>query len=200
MRFLAHDGIFLHFASELSTQRSIGGHASDVRDIDGTGAWTMIRGIHHVAVATRDMDRLLPFYRDLLGCEVLFDIEIPSGTDRFDNMTALPDAAARCVMLRAGNAYIEMFQYRSPHPPAGNPSRPFNEPGYSHFCFDVTDIDAEYARLSQAGMVFHAPPQAAEDGKATYGRDPDGNVIELQELFGNGLGIALPWLPPQAQS
>jgi hypothetical protein len=47
----------------------------------------------------------------------------------------------------------------------------------------VTDIDAEYERLKAAGMVFHCPPQAAGKGfRATYGRDPDGNVVELLEV------------------
>ena len=31
----------------------------------------MIRGVHHVAVATGDLDRLIGFYRDLLGLEVI---------------------------------------------------------------------------------------------------------------------------------
>jgi catechol 2,3-dioxygenase-like lactoylglutathione lyase family enzyme len=31
----------------------------------------MIRGVHHTNIATGDLDRLLVFYRDLLGFEVL---------------------------------------------------------------------------------------------------------------------------------
>jgi hypothetical protein len=32
-------------------------------------------------------------------------------------------------------------------------------------------------------MRFHCPPQAAGKGiRATYGRDPDGNVVELLEV------------------
>jgi len=48
----------------------------------------------------------------------------------------------------------------------------------------VTDLDAEYARLKAAGMTFHCPPQSiGMDVRTTYGRDPDGNVIELQEVL-----------------
>jgi predicted enzyme related to lactoylglutathione lyase len=47
---------------------------------------------------------------------------------------------------------------------------------------DVTDMEAEYERLGQAGMRFHCPPmQISRSTKVTYGRDPDGNVIELYE-------------------
>ncbi|MEA2273189.1 MAG: hypothetical protein QOI98_1897 [Solirubrobacteraceae bacterium] len=32
-------------------------------------------------------------------------------------------------------------------------------------------------------MSFHAPPQDLGGGvRTTYGRDPDGNVVELQQL------------------
>ena len=47
----------------------------------------------------------------------------------------------------------------------------------------VIDIDAVYERLTAAGMSFHCPPQPVGGGtRATYGRDPDGNVVEIQEL------------------
>jgi hypothetical protein len=31
-------------------------------------------------------------------------------------------------------------------------------------------------------MTFHAPPQAQDGGFVTYGRDPDGNIVELLEF------------------
>jgi len=31
-------------------------------------------------------------------------------------------------------------------------------------------------------MRFHCPPQDVGDLRATYGRDPDGNVVELLEV------------------
>jgi hypothetical protein len=46
----------------------------------------------------------------------------------------------------------------------------------------VVDVDAEYERLKAAGMTFHCPPQGMSGIRATYGRDPDGNVIELLEI------------------
>jgi predicted enzyme related to lactoylglutathione lyase len=64
--------------------------------------------------------------------------------------------------------------------------------GITHVCLDVTDLDAEYARLKAAGMTFHCPPQAiGMDVRTTYGRDPDGNVIELQEVLSAESPIAL---------
>ena len=35
----------------------------------------MIRGIHHTSISTGDLDRMLGFYRDLVGVEVLFEVD-----------------------------------------------------------------------------------------------------------------------------
>jgi predicted enzyme related to lactoylglutathione lyase len=67
------------------------------------------------------------------------------------------------------------------------------DPGITHLCFDVVDLDWEYERLSNAGMTFHCSPQDVAAGiRTTYGRDPDGNVVELQEVASAEYRIALP--------
>lgn len=145
----------------------------------------MINGLHHVALSTPDLDRLTAFYRDLLGFEI---VDWPGGWSVgnavIDEIVGLKDSAARQAMLRAGNLYLEVFEYSSPTPKPGDPNRPVCDHGYTHFCLDVTDIDAEYARLSAAGMRFHRAP-VSDPGQgiaSAYGRDPDGNVIEIQEV------------------
>ena len=35
--------------------------------------------------------------------------------------------------------------------------------------------------MKSAGMMFHSEPMAQESGFMVYGRDPDGNVLELIE-------------------
>jgi len=152
----------------------------------------MIRGIHHTAISTPDLDRALRFYRDLLGLRVAADFAWPVGTEVADRITGLHESSARAVMLHAGNAFVELFQYQTPAPRPGDPRRPVADHGITHLCLDVTDLDAEYARLRAAGMTFHCPPQDLGGVRTTYGRDPDGNVIELQEVCEPGHPIALP--------
>ena len=148
----------------------------------------MIGGVHHVAIATGDLDRLIRFYCDQLGFTLLKQGSWDVGSDVVDRIVGLKGSAARTAVLRAGNLYIEVFQYLSPPGRAGEPDRPVSDHGYTHFCLDVTDIDAEYERLRAAGMRFHGPPPPASEMsrgaiRSTYGRDPDGNVIELQEIL-----------------
>jgi catechol 2,3-dioxygenase-like lactoylglutathione lyase family enzyme len=152
----------------------------------------MIRGLHHGAIATNDVERLFAFYRDLFGLEVVLDYTWQDNVVA-DRVTALHGSSARSIMLRKGNAYLELFQYFSPQPAQGDAARRVCDPGITHLCFDVVDLDSEYERLSKAGMTFHCPPQVVGPGvRTTYGRDPDGNVIELQEVASGEHRIALP--------
>lgn len=146
----------------------------------------MIHGIHHTAISSADIERSLRFYRDLLGFEEVFKLNWEIGTQTLDDITGLRDSSARIVMLRAGNACVELFEYATPTPKPAEARRPVCDHGITHLCLQVSDIDGEYARLSAAGMEFHCPPQAVGDSlRATYGRDPDGNVVELLEVSGD---------------
>ena len=143
----------------------------------------MITGIHHVAISTPDADRLLAFYRDVLGFEEVMDFTWPPGTNAADRITALDGSSARQIMLRKGGSCLELFQFHAPEPGHGDPRRPVCDHGITHLCLEVDDIDAEYTRLREAGMEFHCEPQELGPGLyTTYGRDPDGNVVELHQF------------------
>lgn len=142
----------------------------------------MIRGAHHVAISTPDLERALAFYRDLLGFREVARAQWPRGTRQIDEVLELQDSSGTQVMLRGANLCIELFQFDTPVPRPHPARRPVCDHGHTHLCFDVDDVEAEYRRLRDAGVEFHAPPQDFGGVKATYGRDPDGNVFELQEI------------------
>ncbi len=144
----------------------------------------MIRGIHHTAISTGNLERSLAFYRDLLGFQEASSFAWDAGNDTVDAITGLRASAARVALLRTRNAFIELFEFSAPDPASGDPDRPVCDHGITHLCLEVEDIEGEYKRLSEAGMRFHCPPQDAGMGlRATYGRDPDGNVVELLEVL-----------------
>ena len=150
----------------------------------------MIRGIHHVAISTPDLAGLVAFYKEAFGFETVIDGGWEQGVEWIDSVVGLKDSSATQAIMKAGNTYIEIFEYHTPTPeplPEGNP---VNNHGYTHFCVDVVDIDAEYERLTKLGMTFHCPPgppgeMGGTNIRATYGRDPFGNVIEIQEIMGD---------------
>ena len=140
----------------------------------------MIVGIHHVAVGVPDFDRGLEFYSGLLGFEVVENAAWKGDYPLADNAIGLEDTAARMAMLKAPNAFIELWEYSNPEP-ADHRQRPCDY-GYPHFCLQVRGIQEEYDRLSAAGMRFVGPPVDFGDMSAIYGKDPFGNVIELYEI------------------
>lgn len=151
----------------------------------------MIRGVHHVAISTPNLDRLLAFYRDQLGFEEITQTSWPRGTDQIDRVMALHDCSARQAMLKTSNLCLELFEFTSPEPAPMDPDRPVCNHGHTHICMDVTNIEEVYDKLVAAGVRFHAPPQDFGDVRATYARDPDGNVFELQEIIAENDPAAL---------
>ena len=125
------------------------------------------------------MDRLRSFYERAFGFEVVGEEVDLGDVPAASLIVGVPGAPARTVMLRAANCFIELFQWSAPE---GGPLRPYDF-GYTHLCVDVTDIDAEYARLSGLGMTFvHPSPVRFGSMASVYGRDPDGNLIEIAEI------------------
>lgn len=142
----------------------------------------MIRGIHHPALSVPDLQRALDFYCGQLGFEVVMNAGWPRGVPLLDEAVGLRDSSCKVAMVRKGNSCIEIFEYATPAPRPQQGDRPVSDHGITHFCLDVVDLDGEYARLSRAGMRFHSKPVDSGDSKWVYGRDPFGNVIELQEI------------------
>ena len=143
----------------------------------------MIRGVHHTSFSTKNFDAMIRFYRDLLGFEHAHSIIWDKGTEPADAVVGLKDSAVNHALLKAGNAFIEIFEYRHPVGADPHPNRPANDATIQHICLDVVDIEAEYERMLAAGVRFHTPPVVFRDVKCTYGRDPDGNVFEIQEVI-----------------
>lgn len=144
----------------------------------------MIRGIHHLAISTPNLERIVAFYRDVIGAEVVYEGGWERGPDVIDRIVGLQDSHAKQAMLKLGNAYLEFFEYVNPPGEPIDPNYGVNNHGYTHFCLDVKDIDAEYELLSKNGMTFNCEPPNFEGSpiRATYGRDPDGNVVEIQQI------------------
>jgi glyoxylase I family protein len=142
----------------------------------------MIRGIHHISAHVRDLDRMVKFYRDAFGFDMVGEEFSWNDSAMLDRILDVPGSAGRGAMLRAGSCYLELFQFSAPAPDSTRPLQPFDK-GYTHFCVDVSDIDRECERLRALGMTFghHRSPVDAGHVKTLYGKDPEGNVIEIQE-------------------
>ncbi len=146
-----------------------------------------IKGVHHVAISVPDLKKAEEFYCGILGFGVVdrYDFDAsPKG----DKVLALQGAAARSLMISAGNVYLEVFEFSNPKAAPQPGMRPVCDHGYTHIALDVDDVWSVYEALEKAGVKWHSPPNEDSDGgqtiTMTYGRDPFGNVIEIQQLEG----------------
>ncbi|MDP2917259.1 MAG: VOC family protein [Dehalococcoidia bacterium] len=138
----------------------------------------MITGIHHTGLIVNDLNKLLPFYCDVLGMEVAVDLGLQDGPE-VSLVMGVPGSKIKIVMLQMAGQIFELIQLLNP---AGKPmpdDAKFAQVGHSHVAFRVKDIDEVYASLKQKGVQFVCPPQVIPELKFFYLRDPEGNWIEM---------------------
>lgn len=138
----------------------------------------MIKAIHHLAISTTNLDRSIDFYCNQLSFELEGRWQWEIGSTEVDEIISLTDSSAEYVMLKLGDFRLEIFEFFTPEPKQLKTPRACDH-GLAHFCLEVEDIHFEYDRLKEAGMTFHSPVKIVEGDACTYGRDPDGHIVEL---------------------
>lgn len=142
-----------------------------------------MKAVRHVGVVVSDIDRALGFYRDMLGLKVVRQME-ESG-EYIDSILGLKDVRVTTVKLGAGSGtLIELLCYGQPVRKLAK-QKDIREIGVSHVALTVDNLDAEYSRLSKAGVRFNSPPQMSPDGcaKVAFCKGPDNAFIELVQVL-----------------
>lgn len=127
-----------------------------------------IRELDHLVLRVVDLERMLRFYCDVLGCSV----------ERRQDAIGL-------VQLRAGRSLVDLVPVDGPLGRAGG-APPANEGrNLDHFCFRVDPFDEAAIRhqLGAHGVATGAVATrygAEGDGPSIYITDPEGNVVELK--------------------
>src|SRR5688572_13068842 len=123
--------------------------------------------IAHIGIAVDALDRILPFYRDILGLP-----EVP-----------LDDAdGARIAGLRAGDSLVELLEADSPESPIGKFVAK-RGPGIHLICFAVDDLRATLDRCRQSGIrLIDDVPRIGAEGKLIAFLHPSSTAGVLVEL------------------
>jgi catechol 2,3-dioxygenase-like lactoylglutathione lyase family enzyme len=112
-----------------------------------------------------DVDAALAFYVDLLGFEVVMRPAPPFAMLRRDDL--------RLLLSAPGGG---------PGGGAAMPDGRLPEPGgWNRFQLEVADLDAEVARLRDAGATFRNEIVSGVGGRQILVDDPAGNCVELFE-------------------
>jgi catechol 2,3-dioxygenase-like lactoylglutathione lyase family enzyme len=127
-----------------------------------------IREIDHLVLRVANLDAMLHFYCDLLGCTI----------ERRQDSIGL-------IQLRAGRSLVDLVTIDGALGSAGGAAPSIDGRNLDHFCFRVEPFDAAAIRSELAGHGIIAGPIEARygaegDGPSMYVTDPEGNVVELK--------------------
>src|SRR4051812_42339429 len=126
--------------------------------------------IAHIGIAVRDLDAILPFYRNILE---LPDVELDDAD------------GARIAGLAAGDSLVELLEAKDPASPIGK-FVAGRGPGIHHICFAVDDLDGTLDRCRAAGLrLIDETPRLGAEGKRIAFLHPSataGVLVELTEL------------------
>jgi len=148
----------------------------------------------HTNLVARDWRRLAGFYERVFGC-----VPVPPERNLKGEWLArgsgVPGARVRGIHLRLPGAgetgpTLEVFEYGRSAASSGErseaaPPRGADTPGFGHIAFEVEDVQAALQAVIDAGgaslgEVVRVPIQGAGTITWTYARDPEGNILELQ--------------------
>ena len=127
-----------------------------------------IREIDHLVLRVRDLDRMMAFYCDALGCEV----------ERRQDEIGL-------IQLRAGRSLVDLVPVDGKLGRMGGAAPGAEGRNLDHLCFRVEPFDAEAiaAHLKAHGVEAGEVSSrygAEGEGPSIYITDPEGNVVELK--------------------
>lgn len=140
-------------------------------------------GMHHIGLTVADIERSIVFYRDVLGMSLL------RRRPQVDNDYVAQQTGYHGVVLNVasfgiaeGSPTLELVQYMT-H--GGSPAlAATNQPGISHLCLTVSDLQSAYEDLRVRGVRFRTAPVRITAGPnigglVVYFEDPDGYTLEL---------------------
>jgi len=149
----------------------------------------------HVNVNCSDLERSLAFYRDLLGltASTRTKPEAPQDGAAFGLDVVQWDAWILHDARGFGaGLVVDLLEWQVPTP-TGRPNRA-TDLGHSRLGFYVTDLDAVFARVVDAGLTTYGEPHAtgvegSDPVRAVVVEDPDGMMVELVQVGTDRVGF-----------
>ena len=142
----------------------------------------MVSGFHHTGLVVKDLARMVDFYSNDLGLQVIQEIDSVAPPD--GDHTGVTGARRKLVFLGFEKGHqIELVHYIDPPSEDGFLER--HQLGSLHICFKVDDLRKTCEQLKQKGVRFLTDPKFREiDGRdvgVVYAQDPEDNWLEFIE-------------------
>lgn len=134
----------------------------------------------HVALSVRDMEKVIAFYRDVIGMEKVFDREFGEEMGR---LIGVPGTRVRVVHMKLQDSVVELFDYSHPEGRAPRPDAQQSDYGLTHIGFIVEDFWGTYKDLVDRGVEFLGEPvEIRHNVFVAYFRGAEYEVCEIREI------------------
>jgi catechol 2,3-dioxygenase-like lactoylglutathione lyase family enzyme len=141
----------------------------------------MFHRIEHTGLSVSNMERSLAFYRDVIGMDVVLQVDFSD--ERLGKITGLAGGKATVVHLKLGETVLELFEYREPKGRAAARELRQCDTGFVHVGFRVTEIHRHYEEMKAAGVRFFSEPVEIRPGTfVVYFEGPDKEVCEMRQV------------------
>jgi glyoxylase I family protein len=136
---------------------------------------------HHTAVSVRDFDAALAYFTNIVGMRLEGEMD-QRREQNLGPVTGVNDPTIRWAMLELGGFRLELFKYYQPEGKHHAISQ--NDIGLTHLCFQVSNADEAYERITKAGSRALSKPLELRSGasKTFYSEGPEGIIVEFLEL------------------
>ena len=127
-----------------------------------------VQGIDHVVLRVVDVEGVIRFYQDVLGCAV---------ERRKDDLGL--------IQLRAGRSLIDLVDVNGELGQKGGAAPGAEARNMDHFCLRIDPFDEAQIRAHLRAHGVEAGELATRygaegDGPSFYTQDPEGNTVELK--------------------
>jgi len=126
----------------------------------------MLKGVGGASIWSSDLNHLVPFYRDVLGLKIAYEVPGFVGFGERDNVG-----------------------YRGAYPGIGTHSEVSGQASdpYRHMVgLDSDDVNADFERLTAAGVEFIERPTDYGGLRIATIKDPEGNIVQLLQTMEDG--------------
>lgn len=156
----------------------------------------VVMGISYVGITVKDIDAAQKLYTEVANLEVVAEEELRDSSV-LRQLSSGHVASVKTVLLAGVNAQLRFMQFETPHGATTQTETselanayspvPVNGPGIAHVCYQVNQTTGAYQGFLDAGSSFIGAKDMIQISSRNpvyyaYAHDPEGNVIEIEEV------------------